>query len=190
MDYEDAFSAEESDEDEEISNMEGLPGDVDLDLEVVLNTHEDHAGSNMDDQDSQDADSDDVDAADDMNADANDDAERDDNEEWESDIDEDDYEGDEDLADEHESSHGHLPHHHHHHHHHHSHRHDSPLEHIVRALEGEDGSDMLQHLSRAELNMDLDPDGFLEDDMQEDEGELSVNLVPGCLVLNVSHRLI
>jgi hypothetical protein len=66
--------------------------------------------------------------------------------------------------------------------------HDSRLHHIVRALEGENG---LQPMER-DIDMELDPEGYMEDDMQDDEGEIeyrSVNIMLSILkVLKISQK--
>ena len=162
-------------DDEGMSDVEGLPGDVGLDVEVVLD------GDDEDDADSDlnDADSDDVDESDNIhNVDGGrggfhaDD--EDENGEWESD-DDDVEDGDEDDDDEDDDDHPHLEVEEiieqveaaSHMHPHHVHDHDNPLEHMVRALSGDDEADMLQQLQE---DMELDPEGFIDDDMQEDEG--------------------
>ncbi|KAI9760741.1 MAG: GTPase-activating protein [Chaenotheca gracillima] len=161
MEYDEEMQDDEdeviSDEDEELGHVEGLDGDVGLDVEVVLNGPEDDGDdgseSDTDDSDEMDDGEDDehqfVDeiTGDDENASLGGDAD-----EWQSEEDGDEAEYDEGD----EIGHGHEGHH-------------DPLDHIMHALEGDDGQDMLQHLQGGELNMDMDPEAYMEDDVQDDD---------------------
>lgn len=169
MDYEEEGAEEYddddmSDEDEVLSNMEGLPGDVGVDVEVILGGEDDDIGSDGDDHDEdEDSDEDDMDGEEGMSPELNGSLGEDENGEWESD-DADEYgeghiEGDVGA----DGNDGESEEHHHHHHH------DHPLEHIVRALEGDDSNDTPSHQGDGEFGMNLDFDRFLEEDMQEDE---------------------
>ncbi|KAI9824603.1 MAG: hypothetical protein M1832_001693 [Thelocarpon impressellum] len=160
MEYEEEVQEEDgdvvSDEDEELEGMEGLPGDIGLNVEVVLNEEEDGDESDDDEDDSEDVDErEDLEIVDEINGDdENDSARGDEGEEWQSDDDDDeDYQGNGDMADDD----SHDP------------QHDNPLEHIVRAIEGIDGTDMLQHLEGGDLEMELDPEGYMEDALQDED---------------------
>lgn len=173
MEYEEEeVAGEDNDlsEDDEVSDMEGLPGDVGLNVEVVLDEDGDDAGSGLegsdieDDDDDVQEDVDDMDQMDDVDDDeADEDAEDDvDNDEWESEDDDDpDYAGDLNAAEANEPPHTHA----------HAHEsHESHLEHIVRALGGaDDETGMLDQLGGGDLGMELDPDDYMNDDMQEED---------------------
>ncbi|KAI9804681.1 MAG: hypothetical protein M1833_006756 [Piccolia ochrophora] len=160
MDYEEEVQADDdegiSDEDEHLGDMEGLPGDVDLDVEVVLNGEENGVDTDGEDDESDEMDGhEDIEVVDEITGDdENDSAPGDDEGDWESQDDE-DYGGADELDDDapHEAI-------------------DNPLEHIVRALEGENGADMLEQMEGEDMNIDLDPEGYGDDDMQ-DEDDLS-----------------
>lgn len=188
MEYEEEVSPEDneqsSDEDGDIQNMEGLPGDVGLDVEVVLNDDDEHADSDDDDQGSDDMDSEDeLGNEDEMDEEDDNEGDGEDDHDWEdAEDDEADYEEDGDSEDDQEETPSHT-------HHHHHHTHDGSVQHIIRALGGDDEAAMLEQLGENELNMDLDPDGFIEDDMQEDEGK-HINSTAVYLKLNRPHRSI
>ncbi|KAI9847392.1 MAG: hypothetical protein M1837_002581 [Sclerophora amabilis] len=143
-----------SDEDEELGHVEGLSGDVGLDVEVVLNGPDEGRGSDSDSEDTDEMDEDDeIEVVDEINGDDENASLAGDADEWQSEDDDEDaeYEGGDDLGD--HGVHGH---------------HDS-LDHIVRALEGDDGGDMLQHLQGGDLNMDMDPEDLSEDEEDDDD---------------------
>ncbi|KAI9791822.1 MAG: hypothetical protein M1816_003367 [Peltula sp. TS41687] len=173
MEYEEEVSPEDneesSDEDGDIQNMEGLPGDVGLDVEVVLND-EAHADSEDDEPGSDEMDGEDeldpeeeMDEDDDIDGAGEEDHEWEDAEDDEGEDDEAEYDEDGNPVEDDDEETPSL------HHHHHPHTHDGPVEQIIRALGGDDEEAMLEQLGENELSMDLDPDGFIEDDMQEDE---------------------
>ncbi|KAH8811575.1 hypothetical protein F5884DRAFT_876864 [Xylogone sp. PMI_703] len=182
MEYEEEMPDDDedniSDEDEEIPGIgpiEGLPGDVDV--EVIMEDDEDDDSSEEDDEDEDDEDDEDEDEEEDEDEDEearveiidedgniHQPGDDDDMDEWESDVeDEEDYEGE--AADqEEEEAHGNLM--------------DGlaggPLGHIVRALEGNDHAGAVEFLQRIE-DEDLDADEqvlgeYLEDD-DDDEDE-------------------
>ncbi|KAI9839475.1 MAG: hypothetical protein M1819_002100 [Sarea resinae] len=165
MEYDEDIPGEDgdvvSDEDEEIEgmeHMEGLPGDVGMDVEVVIDDgDDDEEPTDDDDEDEMGEGEDDISIEDEVEGDDNGSLEGDEDEEWQSEEEDgEDYDGDE-LIGVHELDHGHV---------------DSPIEHIVRALEGDEGYEgpsMLERLEGGDLDMDLDPEGYMEDDMGEDE---------------------
>jgi E3 ubiquitin-protein ligase HUWE1 len=178
MDYEEDMADENEMSDEEgMSDIEGLPGDVGLDVEVVVDPDDD-GDEDENDEDSPDDEesSDDEDEMNEMDAEGDGQSiGEDQNGEWESDNDDDDEDEDEDDNDEDEDDEevsgfdgselqgGNAD--------SRNQSHDNPLQHIVRALGGgEDDSGMLQQLGGGNINMELDTEGFMEDDMQEDEG--------------------
>ncbi|KAI9681270.1 MAG: hypothetical protein M1817_002552 [Caeruleum heppii] len=171
MEYDEEMAGEDeedviSDEDEELGQVEGLSGDVGLDVEVVLDGDEDDEDANEDDGDDED-DSDDMDeddeieVMDEIGVEDGEDLEGDFNaaeggdDAWQSEDD-----GDEgyEFGAAAENGEGDA----------HEHHHDSPLEHIVRALNRDEG-DMLQHLEEGDLQMDLDPEAYNGEDFQDDE---------------------
>ncbi|KAL0258942.1 E3 ubiquitin-protein ligase tom1 [Diplodia seriata] len=151
-----------SDEDEEIEGMgdiEGLSGDVGDDVEIVIEG-EDGDDMSEDDDDSADMDEDDEDPENDEDIeimddlddvpgdDINDSLNGDEDDEWASEDDEgDDY--DEDGADE-----DHGP--------------PGGIDNLVRILDGQGGPGLLEHL-QGDM-MDMEHEGYLDDEMQEDEG--------------------
>ncbi|KAI9848797.1 MAG: hypothetical protein M1838_000378 [Thelocarpon superellum] len=185
----DVVSEDEDDEDATgLDHLQNLPGSLGLNVQLVLNQEpsqgmtdddeedgeddeEDGEGDDEDDsEDEDDEDDDDDDEADEHEIDQDFDAEEAavaqaedaeaEGEEWQSEDEEDeevdDYDGAEDMI------RTLVP-------------RDSPLEHIVRALEGDNGSDMLHHLGPADLHhrpINLDAEGnYLEDAMDEDEDD-------------------
>ncbi|KAI9832451.1 MAG: hypothetical protein M1826_001775 [Phylliscum demangeonii] len=172
MEYEEDVPPEDeeasSDEDGEAQDMEGLPGDVG-DMEVRMPGEEEDDGTDLDHHDSDDDDDDvddDDDLADEMDMEGEDaGADEDGNGEWESDEDDQaDYNQDGHVAAEGEHAHLHRT-----LHHHHGHHPEDSLEHIVRALESDEAPEMLEHLGGNALNLDLDPDAYIEDEMHEDD---------------------
>ncbi|KAH0544802.1 hypothetical protein FGG08_001031 [Glutinoglossum americanum] len=172
MDYDEEMPGDNgdivSDEDEEIDVMEGLPSTVGVDVEVVINPEEDDGTDEDDSDDSDEMDEGEeievIDEIDGDDGDENFDGAGDEDEEWQSDDDEEDFEGNGEL-DEDIVVHG---------------LHDSPLHHIVRALEGENGLQHAVQQMEHDIDMELDPEGYMEDDMQDDEGEieyLSLNIM-------------
>ena len=168
-------------EDEEIDGMEGLPGSVGVDVEVVINPNDDEGSDEDDDDDSDEMDEgEEIEAIDEIDGDDGDgnfSGAGDEDEEWQSEEDdEEDYEGNGEL-DEEIVVHG---------------LHDSPLHHIVRALEGENGLQHAVQQMEHDIDMELDPEGYMEDDMQDDEGEieyLSVDMVFSILkILKISQK--
>ncbi|KAI9777319.1 MAG: hypothetical protein M1839_008927 [Geoglossum umbratile] len=165
MDYDEEMPGDNgdlvSDEDEEIEGMEGLPGNVGVDVEVVINANDDEGSDEDDDDDSDEMDEgEEIEVIDEIDGDDGDEnfsGAGDEDEEWQSEEDdEEDYEGNEEL-DEEIVVHG---------------LHDSPLHHIVRALEGENGLQHAVQQMEHDIDMELDPEGYMEDDMQDDEGEV------------------
>jgi E3 ubiquitin-protein ligase HUWE1 len=164
MDYDEELPGDNgdvlSDEDEEIEGMEGLPGSVGVDVEVVINP--DDEGTDEDDDDDSDEmdDGEEIEVIDEIDGDDGDEnfsGGGDEDEEWQSEEDdEDDYEGNGEL-DEDIVVHG---------------LHDNPLHHIVRAFEGENGLQHAVQQMEHGIDMELDPDGYMEDDIQDDEGEI------------------
>jgi E3 ubiquitin-protein ligase HUWE1 len=162
MDYEEEVVGEDddviSDEDEEIEGMEGLPGDIGLNVEVVLNDDEDGMGSDDDEDDSEEGEDDDEMEGEDLEIveEVDDDDPNDsgnEGEDWQSDEDDGGAYDEEEVEmmedEEQQDDPGHLA-------------------HIVRALEN--GDDMLPHLEGGDLRMDLDPDSYMEEALQDEEG--------------------
>ncbi|RFU28218.1 hypothetical protein B7463_g8120, partial [Scytalidium lignicola] len=175
MEYEEEMPEDDedniSDEDEEIPGIgpiEGLPGDVDV--EVIMDDDDDDESSDEDDEDEEDEDEDEDEDEEarveiiDEDGNIHQPGDEDDMDDWESDLeDEEDYEGGPEDQDE-DETHGNLM--------------DGlaggPLGHIVRALEGNDHAGAVEFLQRIE-DEDLDADEqvlgeYLEDD-EDDEDE-------------------
>ncbi|KAI9885251.1 MAG: hypothetical protein M1823_002956 [Watsoniomyces obsoletus] len=166
MDYEE----EEEGDEEGMSDIEGLPGDVGLNVELVIDEEDGGPLDDPDESPSDDEDDDDEDEhedGEDGDEDgASDDEDADENDGWE----DDDEDNDEDMDDDEDHSgdinpetgdvatHAHA-----------DQAHENSLHQIVEVLGGEAHAAMLQQLNEADLDMDLDPEGFMEDDMQEDE---------------------
>ncbi|TKA76400.1 hypothetical protein B0A49_05383 [Cryomyces minteri] len=160
-----------SDEDEEIEGMgpiEGMSGDVNMDLEIVVDGHEhdmseddedddEDEDSNTDDDDDDDDDmDDDIEAMGEVTGDDGDGSLADHEEEWEEEDGGIGYEGQEYFDDGVGSPHA------------------GPLDHVVRVLNGDDPQSRLEMLDRLaadeELDMDIEQE-YLEDEMPEDEDE-------------------
>ena len=157
------------DEDEEIDGMgdiEGLNGDVPMELEIAMGDDEsgddDDDDSDMDDDDDEDDDGEEIEIIDEITGDdengsmAEDDD--DDEEGWEDDVG-DEYD-DEDRIDTGGSPHG------------------GPLEHMVRVLDGDEGSDVMDQFDDGEAGhlMDMGGEQYFEDEMGEDDGEFAAGI--------------
>lgn len=168
MDYDDEIDHNDgdvvSDEDEELEGMgdiEGLPGDVGDDVEIVIEgedgedmSEDDDDSADMDEDEDEDDDPDDDDddieevmdevTGDDINGSLN----GDEDDEWASEDDDEgeDYEG-------HDDDHG-PP---------------GGLDNLVRILDGQGPPGLLEHL-QGDM-MDMEHEGYLDDEMQEDEDE-------------------
>lgn len=170
MEYEEEMDHDDgdvvSDEDEEIEGMgdiEGLPGDVGDDVEIVIEG-EDGEGMSDDDDDSADMDEDDDDDPDDdedieevmddmdevTGDDINGSLNGDEDDEWASEDDDEGDDYDQDGADEHGPP---------------------GIDNLVRILDGQGPPGLLEHL-QGDM-MDMEHEGYLDDDMQEDEGMIS-----------------
>lgn len=157
-----------SDEEEGMGPMEDLPGDVGMDVEVVIDGEDDDeaeeddedADEDMEDDD-EDEDGEDVEILDEITGDdENASMPGADDEDWESEPSDDDegedvedYPGHNDIE-----GAGEPP-------------HPDGLDDIVRVLEGHDHHDILQQLQDGGLEMDVEQEGYLEDDMQDDEDD-------------------
>ncbi|KZF19822.1 hypothetical protein L228DRAFT_270601 [Xylona heveae TC161] len=153
-----------SDEDEDIEGMgqmEGLPGDVGMDVEVVIDDDEegDDDESDEDEEGSEDMDEgEDLEVVDDMGEEIDEDESLDegDDDEWQSEDEEDDYDDEEPPIGMHGDEHD---------------LHNGPIGHIVRALEDDGDPTALEHLDGDPLDMNIDPDRYMEDDLGEDEDD-------------------
>ncbi len=162
MDYEEELPGDSgdviSDEDEEIDgagHMEGLPGDVGMDVEVVIDEDDDDGPTEEDDEDGDDSedmdDGDEIEIIDDIQADEEDQSLAEGEEdEWQSEVDEGDgYE----VADDAEHDLSQDP---------------DGLD-IVHAIEGEAQS-VLERMGRAELEMELGDGEYMDDIVHDEEG--------------------
>ncbi|EKG21644.1 HECT domain-containing protein [Macrophomina phaseolina MS6] len=168
MEYEEEMDHDDgdvvSDEDEEIEGMgdiEGLPGDVGDDVEIVIEGEEGE-GLSDDDDDSADMDEDDDDdpeddedieeVMDDMDEvtgdDINGSLNGDEDDEWASEDDDEGDDYDQDGVDDHGPP---------------------GIDNLVRILDGQGPPGLLEHL-QGDM-MDMEHEGYLDDDMQEDEDE-------------------
>ena len=151
-----------SDEDEEIDgagHLEGLPGDVGMDVEVVLDG-EDDEGSDEDPDDSEDMDEMDdggeIEIIDEINGDDENGSLADGEEEWQ-----DEDEDAEDFHDEDGLEHGHDD----------EHGHDTTVRDIVRELQ--EGRDELTGLDVGHsLELDIENEVYMEDVVRDEDGEL------------------
>ena len=164
MDYEEELPGDSgdviSDEDEEIDgagHMEGLPGDVGMDVEVVIDEDDDDGPTDEDDEDEDDSedmeDGDEIEIIDDIQDDEEEhslaEGEED---EWQSEIDgEDGYEVADDV--EHDLSQ------------------DPDQLDNVQAIEGE-AQNVLERMGRAELEMELGDGEYMDDVVHDEEGTL------------------
>lgn len=156
-----------SDEDEEIEGMgdiEGLPGDVGDDVEIVIEgedgddmSEDDDDSADMDEDDDDPEDDEDIEVMDDMDEldevtgdNINDSLNGDEDDEWASEDDDEGDDYDEDGADEDHGAAG-------------------GIDNLVRILDGQGGPGLLEHL-QGDM-MDMEHEGYLDDEMQEDEDE-------------------
>lgn len=178
MEYEEDLPGDDGDvvseEDEDIEgvgHMEGLPGDVGMDVEVVIDGDEDDDPSEDEDDDEDEEDSEDMEDGDEVEIideiidEINGDAENEslaegEDDEWQSEVEEvDEYEGEDDM--EHDLSHDPDQDHH--------------LQEIVRAIEGEPQG-VLERLERGDLEMDMEAEGYMDDVVHDEDGESSSTL--------------
>ncbi|KAI9875937.1 MAG: hypothetical protein M1830_007716 [Pleopsidium flavum] len=166
MEYEEDLPGDNGDvvseEDEDIEgtgHIEGLPGDVGMDVEVVIDGDEDDDPSDEDDEDDEDdsedmEDGNEIEIIDEINGDAeNGSLAEGEDDEWQSEIDEGDgYEGVDDM----ENDLSQDPDQDHH------------LQEIVRAIEGEP-QDVLERLERGDLEMEMEAEGYMEDAVHDEE---------------------
>ena len=165
-----------SDEDDEIEgagHVEGLSGDVGMDVEVVIDgDDEDDDDEDDDPDDSEDMDDGgELEIIDEINGDGdNDSLVEGDEEEWQDEDDEGDVYPDEDGMDQ-ESSDTHD--HQHHHHHHHDEDLGPPPRNLVQDIigAGPDLSD-LNAQGFADLTMDIENEVYMDDVVREDDGRL------------------
>ncbi|KAI9706371.1 MAG: hypothetical protein M1836_003376 [Candelina mexicana] len=166
MEYEEEIVGEDgdvvSDEEEGMGGMgpmEGLSGDIGMQLEVVMDEHDVPSDEEEDDDDESDGvDGEDLEIVGDLNGSGGSDG-LDEGEEgsWQ-DEGEDEPDYDEEVAIEEGLEHDHP--------------HNFPIHNIVRAIEEEGGPEMLERVARiggGDLDMDLDPEGYMEEVMEGEE---------------------
>lgn len=167
MEYEEDLPGDNGDvvseEDEDIEgtgHIEGLPGDVGMDVEVVIDGDEDDDPSDEDDEDDEDSEDmeegDEIEIIDEVNGDAeNGSLAEGEDDEWQSEIEEGDgYEGVDDM--EHDLSQDPDQDHH--------------LQEMVRAIEGEPQG-VLERLERDDLEMEMEAEGYMDDVVHDEEGK-------------------
>lgn len=160
----DVVSDDDDDDIDGMGEIEGMPGDVPMELEIAMDDDDDESGDDIDDDsdmddDDGDDDDDDVEIIDEITGD-------DENASMAEDDDDENEEGweDEDALDEYDDD-GHLdigsP-------------HGGPLEHMVRVLDGDDRSDVMDHFETDDAGhmMDMGGDQYFEDEMPDEDGEL------------------
>jgi len=171
MDYEEELPGDSgdvvSDEDEELDgagHMEGLPGDVGMDVEVVIDEDDDDGPTDEDDEDGDDSedmeDGDEIEIIDDIEDDEGDQSlPEGEEDEWQSDVDDGNHY---EVADDAEHDLGQDP---------------DGLD-IVHAIEGEAQS-VLERMGRAELELELGDEEYMDDIVHDEEG-MSHILDLGC----------
>ncbi|KAF1345494.1 hypothetical protein BDV97DRAFT_49577 [Delphinella strobiligena] len=163
----DVVSDDDDDDIDGMGDIEGLPGDVPMELEIAMDGEEDDSEDEDDGDSDMDEDDDDDDGHDDSEIEIIDELTGDDeNGSMIEDDQDEDEEGWEDDAGDEYDEHDHLevggsP-------------HGGPLEHMVRVLDGDDRSDVMDHFESddpAAHLMDLGGEQYFEDEMADEDGE-------------------
>ncbi|KAK4994689.1 E3 ubiquitin-protein ligase tom1 [Elasticomyces elasticus] len=153
-----------SDEDEDIEGMgdiEGVPGDVNMDLEIVMDDDEDDSDEDDEAEDDEDDGQDEIEILDEVTGDEeNASMGEQDEGDWE------DAEGAEEYEEADDMENGDSP-------------HGGPLDHLTRVIEGDDVSEVLDQLDRLDeqnndrmanlIEMDVDANEYFEDEMAPGE---------------------
>lgn len=170
MEYEEEIVGEDgdvvSDEEEGVEGMgpmEGLPGDIGMQLEVVMDQDGDPSDEDDDDDETDGMDGEDLEIVGDLDGSGGSDG-LDEGEEgsWQDEAEDGQDFGEVTI----EEGLGH------------EHPHDFPIHNIVRAIEEEGGPEMLERVARiggGDLDMDLDPEGYMEEVMEGEEGNPHFN---------------